>query len=98
MIRYKVVKRTVIDGPVMRDLDIKIAVLVGLGAAAIGLIVLLENFALNNVPEENVVYIDAAVGSIENDDPAAEGTGSPIPDCDTPSECGLGDEDSPPQE
>ena len=75
MIRYKVVKRTVIDGPVMRDLDIKIAVLVGLGAAAIGLIVLLENFALNNVPEENVVYIDAAVGSIENDDPAAEGTG-----------------------
>ena len=79
----------------MRDLDIKILVLLGLGAAAVGLFVLLENFALNNIPEENVVYIDAAFGSID-DDATADGEVEASSGCDTPLECDPEDEDSPP--
>ena len=51
----------------MRHWDIKIVVLLGLGVAALGLVVLLESFALNNIPDENVVYIDPTVGSVDSD-------------------------------
>ena len=50
-----------------RHLDIKLIVIASLGAAAFGLVFLLQNFGLNNVPDENVVYVDTAVGGIEDD-------------------------------
>ena len=50
-----------------RHLDIKLIVIAFLGVAAFGLVVLLQNFGLNNVPDENIVYINPAVGGIEDD-------------------------------
>jgi len=50
-----------------RHLDIKLIVITFLGLAAFCFIILLQNFGLNNVPDENVVYIDATVGGIEDD-------------------------------
>ena len=49
-----------------RHLDIKLVVIASLGAAAFGLVVLLQNFGLNNVPDENIVYVNPAVGGIED--------------------------------
>ena len=51
----------------LRHLDIKLIVIASLVAAAFGLVVLLQNFGLNNVPDENIVYINPAVGGIEDD-------------------------------
>lgn len=50
-----------------RHLDIKLVVIAFLGLAAFGLVVLLQNFSLNNVPDENIVYINPTVGGIEDD-------------------------------
>jgi malic enzyme len=80
----------------MRHLDIKLVVTLGLGAAAFGIVFLLQHFALNNVPEENVVYIDATVGGIEDDPLRGVVDETPIPLCDMPNECGPANEDSPP--
>jgi hypothetical protein len=56
-----------------RHLDIKLIVIMVLGIAAFGLVILLQNFGLNNIPDENVVYIDATVGGIDEPDlPEAE--------------------------
>jgi hypothetical protein len=52
----------------LRHLDIKLVVIASLGLAAYCLVILLQNFGLNNVPDENVVYINPAVGGIEADD------------------------------
>jgi len=52
----------------MRHLDIKLVVIASLGVAAFCLVILLQNFGLNNLPDENVVYINPAVGGIEADD------------------------------
>ena len=46
----------------MRHWDIKLIVIASLGVAAFCLVVLLQNFGLNNIPDENVVYINPAVG------------------------------------
>lgn len=54
----------------LRHLDIKLVVIASLGVAAFCLVILLQNFGLNNVPDENVVYINVAVGGIEADDAA----------------------------
>jgi hypothetical protein len=62
----------------MRHLDIKIVVTFGLLAAALGLFLLMESFALNNVPEENVVYIDTLVGGTEDDPSPIENSGREI--------------------
>jgi len=51
-----------------RHWDIKLIVIAMLGAASYGLVFLLQNFSLNNVPDENVVYIDSSVGGVEADD------------------------------
>lgn len=51
----------------LRHLDIKLVVIASLGVAAFCLVILLQNFGLSNVPDENVVYINVAVGGIEAD-------------------------------
>ena len=51
----------------MHQWDIKIVVIIGLGAAALGIYSLLEYYTLNSVPDENVVYIDPTVGRIDGD-------------------------------
>jgi hypothetical protein len=55
-----------------RHLDIRLIVIVFLGVAAFTLVILLRSFGLNNVPDENVVYVDTAVGGIEDDDAPSE--------------------------
>ncbi len=50
----------------LRHLDIKLVVIASLGVAAFCLVILLRAFGLNNLPDENVVYIDLAVGGIED--------------------------------
>lgn len=52
----------------LRHFDIRLVVLLLLGGAAFGLVILLRNFGLNNVPDENVVYVNTAVGDTEGDD------------------------------
>lgn len=51
-----------------RHWDIRLIVITLLGAAAFSLVILLQRFGLNNLPDENVVYIDTTVGGIEDDD------------------------------
>ena len=60
-----------------RHFDIKLVVIASLGAAAFGLVVLLQNFGLNNIPDENIVYINPAVGGIEDEVSTDGETGSP---------------------
>jgi hypothetical protein len=55
-----------------RHFDIRLIVIVFLGVAAFSLVILLRSFGLNNVPDENVVYVDTAVGGIEDDDAPGE--------------------------
>ncbi len=50
-----------------RHWDIRLIVVALLGAAALALVILLQNFSLNNVLDENVVYIDTAVGGTEDE-------------------------------
>jgi hypothetical protein len=55
-----------------RHLDIRLIVIVFLGVAAFTLVIMLRNFGLNNEPDENVVYVETAVGGIEDDDAPGE--------------------------
>ena len=50
-----------------RHWDIRLIVVTLLGAVALALVILLQNFGLNNVLDENVVYIDTTVGGTEDD-------------------------------
>ncbi len=50
-----------------RHWDIRLIVVALLGAAALALVILLQNFSLNNVLDENVVYIDTTVGGTEDE-------------------------------
>jgi hypothetical protein len=50
-----------------RHWDIRLIVVALLGAAALALVILLQNFSLINVLDENVVYIDTTVGETEDE-------------------------------
>ncbi len=67
----------------LRHLDIKLVVIASLGVAAFGLVFLLRNFSLNNIPDENVVYIDPAVGGIEANSPEIAEEVDDLEDTDT---------------
>ncbi len=75
----------------LRDMDIKLVVIASLGVVAFCLVILLQNFGLNNLPDENVVYIDPAVGGIEADDLASREIGAPeiVEEAEVLEEAGL---------
>ena len=49
----------------MRDLDIKLVVLVLIGAGAFGVYLTIDYFRFRNTPDEEVFYVSPDIGDVE---------------------------------